>query len=190
VRVRAVRVIILLITAGLIAAMLPIAAFAAENDQQVITGNPDNDMSITAPYDSTVFFPSGVDFYIPEFLYEDDNILTGVLCKSTVEYDVKINCDVTGNKTSSYMWEWNGSSYVAGGEHLQTAFSMRTGGESYAAITGTATAIPGFTDKPATPVGGTTTYVDYWQPVNYGDSRLTNGNVYRHELTFTIVNSV
>ncbi len=36
---------------------------------------------------------------------------------------------------------------------------------------------------------GDVTYVDYKQPVNYGDARLPS-NSYRHELTYTIVNSV
>jgi hypothetical protein len=97
---------------------------------------------------------------------------------------------VTGNKTSAYMWEWNGSLYVAGGKKLQTAMSMRAhSGGTYNAINETPTAISGFTGMPPTPDGGTNTYVDYEQPINYGDQRLSS-NTYRHLLTYTLVNNV
>ena len=49
--------------------------------------------------------------------------------------------------------------------------------------------ISGFTGKAPTPDPGTDTYVDYKQPVDYGDQRLS-GNSYRHLLTYTVVNGV
>jgi hypothetical protein len=179
------KAVALFVIVGLAALLLPMSALAAENDQQVITGNPVATMAITAPSDNTsIAFTVGGDN-----ADEDDDADNTVTCQSNVEYDVKINCDVTGNKTTAFMWEWSGAAYVESGEKLQTAMSSRTGASSYAAITGTATAIPGYTDKTATDDDGDVTYVDYKQPVSYGDARLPS-NVYRHELTYTIVNSV
>jgi virginiamycin B lyase len=158
-----------------------------KDETQRITGNPDVALAIAAPSDNT-----GMAFAIGSDNADEDSDADNLVnCKSNITYTVKINCDVTGNKTSDYMWEWNGSSYVASGKKLQTRMSMRTHGDPnvYAAITGTATAIDGFTSMSPTPDSGTDTYVDYKQPVNYGDQRLSS-NTYRHLLTYTIVSSV
>ena len=156
-----------------------------KDETQRITGNPDVALAIAAPSDNT-----GMAFAIGSDNADEDSDADNLVnCKSNITYTVKINCDVTGNKTSDYMWEWNGSSYVASGNKLQTRMSMRKHGSTYAAITGTATAIDGFTSMSPTPDAGIDTYVDYKQPVNYGDQRLSS-NTYRHLLTYTIVSSV
>ena len=156
-----------------------------KDETQRITGNPDVALAIAAPSDNT-----GMAFAIGSDNADEDSDADNLVnCKSNITYTVKINCDVTGNKTSDYMWEWNGSSYVASGNKLQTRMSMRKHGSTYAAITGTATAIDGFTSMSPTPDAGIDTYVDYKQPVNYGDQRLSS-NHYRHLLTYTIVSSV
>jgi hypothetical protein len=169
---------------GLMALVFPGPALAVSGEQQ-ITGNPSVTLAITAPVDNT-----GIVFTVGNNADEDSDADNLVNCKANVTYTVEINCDVTGNKTAAYMWEWNGSSYVSGGKRLQTAMSMREhSGGTYGAITGTAVAISGFTGMSPTPDAGTNTYVDYEQPVGYGDQRLSS-NSYRHLLTYTIVNSV
>jgi hypothetical protein len=179
------KAIAFLVIVGLMALMFPGYALAV-GDDQILTGNPDVGLAITAPSDNTgIVFTVGSDN-----ADENSGADNLVNCKSNITYTVKINCDVTGYKTSAYMWEWNGSAYVESGNKLSTAMSMKehTGG-TYAAITGTATAISGFTSKPPTSDSGTDTYVDYKQPVGYGDQRLSS-NTYRHLLTYTIVSSV
>jgi hypothetical protein len=170
--------------AGLMALMFPGYALAV-GDDQILTGNPDVGLAITAPSDNT-----GIVFTVGNDNADEDSDADNLVnCKSNITYTVKINCDVTGNKTSANMWEWSGSAYVESGNKLSTAMSMRKHGSTYAAITGTATAIDGFTSMSPTSDSGTDTYVDYKQPVGYGDQRLSS-NTYRHLLTYTIVSSV
>jgi hypothetical protein len=156
-----------------------------KEETQRITGNPAESMAITAPEDNT-----GMVFTVGNNADEDRDDDNLVNCKSNITYTVKINCDVTGNKTSTFMWEWNGSAYVASGKKLQQAMEMKehTGG-TYTAIIETATTISGFTRKPPTSDTGTDTYVDYRQPIGYGDLPLRS-NSYSQLLTYTIVNSV
>jgi len=179
------KAIAFLVIVGLMALMFPGYALAV-GDDQILTGNPDVGLAITAPSDNTgIVFTVGSDN-----ADENSGADNLVNCKSNITYTVKINCDVTGYKTSAYMWEWNGSAYVESGNKLSTAMSMKehTGG-TYTPITGTATTIDGFTSMSPTPNSGTDTYVDYKQPVNYGDRRLSS-NSYSHLLTYTIVSSV
>jgi hypothetical protein len=65
--------------------------------------------------------------------------------------------------------------------------SMKAPGGTYTAITASPTAISGFTNRP--PGEGVVTYVDWKQPVTYGDVPL-GANSYRQVLTYTIVKSV
>jgi len=155
-------------------------------ETQRITGNPDVALAITAPDDN-----SGIVLTVGSNNADEDSDPDNLVnCKANVTYSVMINCDVTGNKTSPYMWEWDGSSYVADGKRLQTAMSMKEHSRgTYGAIAATAFAISGFTGMSPTPDAGTDTYVDYKQPVNFGDQHRSS-NSYSQLLTYMIVNSV
>ena len=177
------KAIALLAIVGLMALMLPTFALAV-GDDQIITGNPVVALAITAPTDNLA-----IPFAIGDNEDADSDSDNTVNCKSNVIYNVKINCDLDATKTTAFMWEWTGAAYT-GTKKLQTAMSMKEhSGGSYAAITGAAVDINGFTSKTRTPNVGTNTYVDYKQPVDYGDERLSS-TVYRHLLTYTIVGPV
>ena len=177
------KAIALLVIVGLMALMLPTFALAV-GDDQIITGNPVVALAITAPTDNTA-----IAFAIGDNEDADSDSDNTVNCKSNVTYTVKINCDVDTTKTTAFMWEWSGAAYM-GTTKLQTAMSMKEHeGGTYGAITEVSTAISGFTGKAPTPDPGTDTYVDYKQPVDYGDERLSS-TVYRHLLTYTIVGPV
>lgn len=140
-------------------------------------------MSIVAPSDlgSLLFHPGSDNEYTA------DDAHTRVTCSANVDYDVKVNGDTDANKTSAFMWEWNGTSYVPSGRRLSAAMSMKAPGGTYTAITASPTAISGFTSKP--PGEGVVTYVDWKQPAGYGDVPL-GGNTYRQVLTYTIAEHI
>lgn len=119
----------------------------------------------------------------------DDDEDNTVVCQSNVLYDVTVNSDLAGNKTSANMFEYETGGtpgYVESGRNLQYAMRCRTGAEDYTAISDTPVEVPGMHALPVTENGGDTTYVDFEQQIGYNDDRLAGTLVYRIELTFTI----
>jgi len=178
------KAIAFLVMAGLMVLVLPGHALAASPNQE-ITGNVYASMAITSPADNL-----DIHFIVGPNENTDSGLDNKVTCWSNVAYTAKINCDVTGFKTTANMWEYVSSAYVSGGNFLAAAMEMRErSGGSYTPITGTAAAINGFSNKPKTTDAGVDTYIDYKQPVGYGDVILGSGT-YRHLLTYTIVAGV
>ena len=179
------KAIALMVMVGLMVLVLPGHALAASPNQE-ITGNVYASLAITSPADNL-----DIHFIVGPNENTDSGLDNKVTCWSNVAYTVKINCDSpSGFKTTANMWQWVSSAYVETGNKLTAPMEIRersTPG-TYTAITGTAEAINGFSGKPKTTDAGVDAYIDYKQPVGYGDVILGSGT-YRHLLTYTIVAS-
>jgi len=157
------------------------AVLASNSDSQVVSGNVETSLSINTPESIENWNWQYGDNYD-----DDDDIDNAVHCYANTGYQVTIRCDITDNKTGQTMWEWNGTGYIQNGESLRTMTMVRTNGSDWGPVSSSDNTIPGFSSMVATPDEGDITYIDFKQAVDYGDSRLGNGHVYMHRLTYTI----